>query len=294
MSILFFLPALLDRAGRDIAQHLYRLRPRPRAPSTLTGDIRFHRRFYSRILGNRRTILVYLPPGYDQATATRYPVLYLHDGQNVFDAATSFPGVEWQADETAQGLIEDGRIPPIIMVAIYHKDRMNEYAPVYDPMAEIGGKGEAYARFLVEELKPFIDHHYRTRPGPEDTAVAGSSMGGLISLYLAASRPEVFSMCGALSPSICWADRWINHYLCEHDGWAGRVRIWMDMGTEEGLDIRKFRRGTSDLQLLERVLRERGMQPGRDYQCRVIPGGRHHERDWAARFDRVLLFFFGR
>ena len=130
---------------------------------TLTGNIKVHRAFQSRILGNRRDVLVYLPPGYRRFSRKRYPVLYLHDGQNMFDAATSFAGVEWGVDETAQRLIRQKLIEPLIIVAIANtgEDRIHEYAPTparIDPPKRKRSKGllRSYGRFLIEELKPFI------------------------------------------------------------------------------------------------------------------------------------------
>lgn len=292
MVIFLIIPSALGSLGRTLRATAHALRPGRRVVSTLTGLIRRHDGFPSRILGTERTILVYLPPGY-QREERRYPVLYLHDGQNVFDAATSFSGVEWGADETAQRLIMEGRMQPIIMVAVYHQDRVNEYTPVMDVMRKEGGQGELYARFLAEELKPFIDENYRTLPEAGHTAVAGSSLGGLISLYLAAGRPQVFGMCAALSPSLSWSRGWILRYLLGTPGWAGRVRFWVDMGTREGRDLESFRHGIMELQNLEGVFRARGLAAERDYHALLIAGGRHHERDWARRFDQVLLYLFG-
>lgn len=132
---------------------------------TLTGNIRTHKDFQSKILNNSRDVIVYLPPEYDGHPGKRYPVLYFHDGQNLFDGATSFlPGQEWRMDETAQALIAGGKIEPLIIVGIYNtgKDRVDEYTPVQDPRYKVGGKADLYGRLLVEELKPFIDSRYRT------------------------------------------------------------------------------------------------------------------------------------
>src|SRR5882672_7404931 len=131
-------------------------------PHTLTGDIRMHKSFHSKILNNDRDVLVYLPPGYDPAKGKHYSVFYMHDGQNLFDGATSFiPGQEWRVDETAQRLITAGKIEPLIIVGIYNtgKDRINEYTPAEDAKYK-GGKADLYGRMLVEELKPFIDTAY--------------------------------------------------------------------------------------------------------------------------------------
>src|ERR1700736_2578126 len=153
-------------------------------PTTLTGNIRQHRAFPSRILRNRRDVLVYLPPGYSRFSNRRYPVLYLQDGQNVFDAATSFAGVEWGMDETAQRLIRQNLIEPVIIVAIANtgEDRIHEYAPtrgVIDSSAKrkkrSKGLARDYGRFLIEELKPYIDKKYRTKTEDEFTGLGGQS-----------------------------------------------------------------------------------------------------------------------
>ena len=179
---------------------------KPAAAHSLTGDIRTHEKFKSRHLNNERTLIVYLPPDYKKDAERRFPVLYMHDGQNIFDAATSFIGIEWQADEIAERLIKAGRIEPIIIVGIYNNaDRVDEYTPTRDQKRG-GGKGEQYARFLVEEVKPFIDKEYRTKPDRKHTAVAGSSLGGLISLYICRQYPDTFSMCGVISPALMWDD----------------------------------------------------------------------------------------
>src|SRR5437667_4273855 len=154
---------------------------------TLTGNIKRHRAFHSRVLGNRRDVLVFLPPGYRHFSSRRYPVLYLHDGQNIFDAATSFAGVEWGVDETAQRLIHRKLIEPLIIVAVANmgEDRVHEYAPTPGIIEAKGrrkkrsrGLARLYGRFLMEELKPFIDRNYRTRRGPTFTGLGGSSLGG--------------------------------------------------------------------------------------------------------------------
>ena len=143
---------------------------------TLTGNIKVHRAFPSKFLGNRRDILVYLPPGYRRFSWRRHSVLYLHDGQNVFDAATSFGGVEWGVDETAERLIRTKVIDPLIIVAVANmgEDRVHEYTPTPGVIEAKGrrkkrsrGLARLYGRFLMDELKPFIDRNYRTRRGPD-------------------------------------------------------------------------------------------------------------------------------
>jgi predicted alpha/beta superfamily hydrolase len=261
---------------------------------SLTGTIKFHERFASRILENNRTLAVYLPPGYDAHPSERYPVLYLQDGQNVFDAATSAFGVEWGADETAERLIVAGQIRPAIIVAIANTDRRaDEYTADRDSKYALGGRGEAYTRFVVEEVKPFIDSHYRTRPGREDTAVAGSSLGGLISLQIAGTHPEQFSMCGLISPAFGWAnEKALTDFERGDLAWAKKIRFWIDMGTREG--ARSGGPGTElpRTQRFVRRLEAGGLMPGRDFRYLEVEGGEHNEAAWAARFGDVLRFFF--
>src|SRR5205814_4691026 len=166
---------------------------------TLTGTIRRHRRFPSKILANRRDVLVYLPPGYSRFSRRKYPVLYLHDGQNVFDAATAFAGVEWGVDETAESLIRKKLIEPLIIVAIANtgEDRIHEYAPtrgVIDARAKrkkrSRGLARLYGHFLIEELKPYIDKRYPTKPESEFTGLGGSSLGGLATLAIGIRSEE--------------------------------------------------------------------------------------------------------
>src|ERR1700747_959370 len=161
---------MLDKIG-IFAKHLLRM-----PKHTLTGNIKRHRAFHSRVLGNRRDVLVYLPPGYRRSLRRRYPVLYLHDGQNVFDAATSFAGVEWGVDETAQRLIRHKLIEPLIIVAVANigEGRIHESAPTPaviepkdHPRKHSRGLARIYGQFLIEELKPFIDRKYRTKPEAE-------------------------------------------------------------------------------------------------------------------------------
>src|SRR5207248_218327 len=180
---------------------------------TLTGNIKRHRAFPSKVLGNRRDVLVYLPPGYNRFSPRRYPVLYLHDGQNVFDAATSFAGVEWGVDEAAQRLIRQGLIEPLIIVAVANlgEERIHEYAPTPGVIApkdkpKIRSRGLApvYGKFLIEELKPFIDRKYRTKPEGQFTGLGGSSLGGLATLAMGIIFSETFTRLIVMSPSIWW------------------------------------------------------------------------------------------
>ena len=227
---------------------------------TLTGDIRRHESFHSDFLEHDRNVLVYLPPDYDEKSAARYPVLYLHDGQNVFDRATSI-GEEWQVDETAEALIRAGRIEPVIVVGIYNtgRHRIDEYTPTL--REDIGGGGHAddYGRMLVMELKPFIDRTYKTLPGSENTAMGGSSLGGLLTMHLGLRYPTVFG-----KPE----------------------RIWLDAGTAEGPEV------IPDARALRDALVAKGWVLDVDLKYLEAEGARHDERSWSARVSTVLEFLF--
>lgn len=274
-------------SGQPVAQS-----PPERKPSR-SGDIRLHPGFHSKALDNDRDVIVYLPPDYEKNSKQRYPVLYMHDGQNVFDAATSFLGIEWQADEHAERLIRQGKIEPLIIVGIYNTPaRMDEYTPQADKGRNAGGKANRYARFLVEEVKPFIDRTYRTRPGREDTGVAGSSLGGLVSLYICAEYPQVFSKCGAISPALMWADRRILRDAKANGAWMKDARIWLDMGTAEGRQIESFNRAVEDTRELVRIFESHGLTKGKEYEYEEVKGAGHNEKAWAERFDRTLIYLF--
>jgi predicted alpha/beta superfamily hydrolase len=265
-------------------------------PHTLTGEIRSHKNFHSSVLQNDRDVLVYLPPAYNAAKAKRYPVFYMHDGQNLFDGATSFiPGKEWRVDETAQRLIAAGKIEPLIIVGVYNtgKDRINEYTPAADPKYKMGGKADQYGRMLVEELKPFIDSHYRTRTDANHTGLGGSSLGGLVSLYLALKYPMVFGRVAVVSPSVWFANKQIVHYV-EDLPRKPRVHIWMDIGTKEGPNADEAKQTVNDARLLKETLLKKGWRLGRDLNYFEAEGAEHNEDAWAARVESILTFLFPR
>lgn len=262
---------------------------------TITGDVRLHHLFHSPQLQNARTIMVYLPPGYDDAPDERYPVLYMHDGNNLFDVRTSATGVEWGVDETAERLVVQGRIKKTIIVGICNTpQRTKEYAPFKDDNYG-GGFGRAYLEFIAETLKPFIDHTYRTLPEREHTGLAGSSLGGLISLYGLFHFRETFGMAAAVSPALWWAKRAIFADLVGAPT-PRPIRLWIDMGTDEGDAVGplvEYKKGPLDCKRLTGLLLEKGYEPEEDFHYEEIEGGRHHEFDWAARIDRVLTYLIG-
>ena len=255
---------------------------------TLTGNIREHRGFRSKILGNRRDVLVYLPRGYRRWSRKRYAVLYLHDGQNVFDAATAFTGVEWGVDETAQRLIRTNLIEPLIIVAVANtgEERIHEYAPTrgkFDKRRRSRGLLKNYGRFLVEELKPFVDAKYRTQRGAESTALGGSSLGGLATLVLGLWFPHVFSRLAVLSPSVWWDDC-VIYEMVESLEDKLALKIWLDTGTHE--------EGWERARKLCELLMEKGWRLFDDLEYHEIEGADHSEGAWAMRVDPFLRFLF--
>jgi len=261
---------------------------------TLTGNIKWHRAFPSKILGNQRDILVYLPRGYGRLSRRCYSVLYLHDGQNVFDAATSFSAVEWGVDETAERLTKEKVIEPLIAVAIANTgdDRVNEYTPtrgVIDTKAKrkkrSKGLARKYAQFLTQELKPFIDRKYRTRPEAEFTGLGGSSLGGLVTLVIGILFPQMFGRLMVMSPSIWWDDFAI-YRLVDSIQQKPALKIWLDTGTAEpGWEHAR--------ELLNRLI-QKGWKLQKDLQYMEAESANHNEAAWAARVEPALRFLFPR
>ncbi len=242
--------------------------------------------FRSAIVPEVRDVMVYLPPQYFVSDA-HFPVFYLHDGQNLFDDTTSYiPGRTWRAHTTADALTLDGEIEPVILVGVANTGlrRMAEYTPTRD-FKMGGGEGRTYGRVLMEELKPFIDATYRTKPAAEQTGLGGSSLGGLISLYLGLENPSVFGRLAVMSPSLWWDHRSIFQFLHTADA-KSALKIWMDMGTAEGA------RHVRDADLLYQMLVKRGWKPGIDLVYKKVEGAVHNENAWADRFGDVLRFLF--
>ncbi len=260
--------------------------------STLTGNIQSHPDFESRILGNHRDVLVYLPPGYRRARTRRYPVLYLQDGQNMFDAATAFGGVEWNVDETAQRLVDQKLIEPTIIVAVANtgENRIHEYAPTRGRLEEgkrrrSKGLLRQYGSFLINELKPFIDARYRTLTAPEYTGLGGSSLGGLATICLGLWFPNVFRRLAVMSPSIWWDDCALYKIIEELDDEAKPpLKIWLDTGTEEP--------GWERTRVLRDGLIEKGWRLHDDLHYFEDEGASHSEAAWAYRFDAVIRFLY--
>ena len=240
----------------------------------MTGDIRH--------FSDRRTI-VYLPPNYEKRRNRTYPVLYLQDGQNVFDGETSFiRGQEWFVDETAEWMIRTGQIEPLIIAAIYNAgdSRIDEYTPSLDESLQRGGKADDYLRFLITEIKPFIDRQFRTRRTAVNTGIGGSSLGGLLALYAGLKHPTVFGKLAVMSPSLWWDQEIILKQISERDRGLPQ-RIWLDIGTEEGAVVDKVRH--------LRFLFESRNQA---FQYEEEPGAGHNELAWAHRVPSMLKYLF--
>lgn len=260
---------------------------------SLTGDIRHHPAFASTLLGNSRDVWVYLPPQYKTHPKDSFPVLYLHDGQNVFSGKTSYiPNKEWKADEAAEALIKTEKIRPIIIVAVSNAgaSRGDEYVPTRfktNGGQELGGKGDLYGKFLIDELIPFINKSYRTKTGRDNTGLAGSSLGGVITSYLGAKHPNSFGLLGVLSPSV-----WINGK--EPLQWVRdkkekpKQRVWIDIGGSEGNGA------VEDARALKAAYQSRGFKLGKDLVYYEEGFAGHNEDAWARRFPALLLFFFGK
>lgn len=256
----------------------------------LGEQVRVHENFGSSFLDTPRNVLVYTPPGYGENAERRYPVLYMHDGQNLINPEDAFGGIVWGVDQTANNLILAGVIEPLIIVGIYNagKHRVDEYTPVRSETGKMrghGGKADQYGRMIIEELKPFIDREYLTKPEREFTGLGGSSLGGLVSLYLGFKRPDIFSRLAVLSPSVWWA----NNQIIRETAKLGErlpLRIWLDIGKREGSRIKH------QVRALKEILLANGWRNNLDFAYYEIPDARHEEAAWAARFGEVLKFLY--
>jgi len=263
------------------------------AKSTVTGTLILHKAFESANLKKPRTIAIWLPPSYPDST-DRYPVLYLQDGQNLLDASTAAFGTEWNADETATERIKQNRISPVILVGIWSTpNRIMEYTPTFDKTIGAGGSGEAYVHFLAEELKPFIDRNYRTKPDRESTVIGGSSLGGLISLYACEKSSSTFSGCAAISPTLGWDDEAFLKGFENSADWVHSTRIWLDMGSREGKSHETQINGLERANRFADILKGSGKVQGKDLHFLTVREGQHNEAAWSKRFGDVLEFFFG-
>src|SRR5713101_294274 len=242
-----------------------KLKTKPGATTAMpvsTGNLWLHE-LDSRIFGNTRLLRVWLPPDYDGWGATRYPVLYLNDGQNLFDPATAFAGVHWQVGETAARLIAERKIRPLIIVGIDNtKNRACEYIPYRSKDSRVfNAKGKCYPDFLQREAMPLIEERYPVLKGVENTGLGGSSLGGLIALYTQLAAPGVFGRLLIESPSL----------------FVGNPQ--------------KDAKVVGDIRELEAILREAGLDEQR-LKVRIQEGATHSEAAWAARFPEPMEFLY--
>lgn len=265
--------------------------------------------FKSRFVSDRQ-IEIYLPPGYDTNQSVGYPVLYMHDGQNVFNPATAYGGKDWGVDEALDSLVPLGKVPPMIVVAVWNAKSkrtaefmpQDPYATLPDTLKQVFIRRAAqppfsndYLRFLVEEVKPYIDATYHTNPSMESTGVMGSSFGGLISLYAITKYPHIFSRAG------CVSTHWIVAYNDEYPNFANtlidwfgkrlpqpfRHRLWFDYGT---ITLDQY---YAPFQAkMDTLLLAAGYTRGLNWQTKAYPGAAHNEPAWNARLDEILLFLW--
>lgn len=265
----------------------------------MIGTSHHHPGFASRFV-EPRNVDVWLPPGYSPNRPDRFPVLYMHDGQNLFEPHLSYIGVDWEMDEAMTHLIGEGKIREAILVGVWNTPRrVREYMPFkaasqFAPrdqaaqfLNEIGGEllSDEYLKFMVTELKPFIDTCYTTLPGPQDTFIMGSSMGGLISLYAICEYPHVFGGAGCIS----------THWPIG----AGCMLDYMKQGLPSPQDHRiYFDHGTTTLdaeyapfqQRADRVMEEAGYTREQNWITRIFEGAEHSERAWRERVHVPLQF----
>jgi enterochelin esterase-like enzyme len=260
-----------------------------------TGDLRLHE-FRSWIFRNTRYLRVWLPPGYDDAgnAGRHYPVLYLNDGQNLFESSTSFTGVEWQVDETADRLIRQGVIDPMIVVGLDNagRERLREYMPhrsLHPMMLRV--QGTRYPSFLFKEVMPFVARHYRVATGAENTGLGGSSLGALIALYTAMVTPGKIGRLLIESPSLWASNRQAIKESRRVKRWP--ERIFLGTGTAEAGKRERDQSVVDDVRELAGIFRRSGLDDKR-LRLFVDEGATHHEAAWARRFPDALRFLFAK
>ncbi|MET0647541.1 MAG: alpha/beta hydrolase-fold protein [Pyrinomonadaceae bacterium] len=265
----------------------------------VTGVLKRHAQFPSRFVA-ARNVDVWLPPGYARARRKRYPVVYMHDGQNLFDPKTSYAGVDWGVDEALTRLIEQGVVREAIVVGVWNTPkRVAEYMPrkalrsantrdLKGVPHQSGDEivSDEYLKFLVRELKPFIDSRYRTLRDRAHTFVMGSSMGGLISAYALAEYPRVFGGAGCVSTHWPAGDGAVIEYLAAHLPDPRTHKLYFDHGTEMlDAEYRPFQ------ERMDKLMRLAGYAEGDNWVTRVFEGEEHSERSWRKRVDIPLVFF---
>lgn len=258
----------------------------------MKGELQILRDVRSGPEGVARTIRIYTPEACRRRPAP-FPVVYMHDGQNLFDEPLSGDAMTWGVDEALEMLVDEGVLEPWIVVAVDHRgvERIADDSPWDEPRASVRGRGAAYGAFVAEQLKPWIDTRYPTRREPEWTATVGSSLGGLMALYLGLAYPDRFGRIGALSPSVMWSERGLFHHWRRHS--RRYSRIYIDAGERErfeadgisldyGAGARAFHAHLASLGYGEHEL-----------QLVLDPEGQHTEGDWRRRLPFALAWLLG-
>ena len=247
--------------------------------------------FYSKKLNNHRNIKIYLPPSYNRDLDKYYPVLYTHDGQNVFAGEKSYSGESWDLHKTSDYLIRSGLIEEIIIVAIDNmkEERLSEYA--YEDGNYKGKKVKAkahfYEKFITKELMPVIEEEFRVKKGAGNTALMGSSMGGLVTFNIGLKRADLFGKLAVMSPSFWWGKSSPLQKLKQYDYSSVKTKIWLDTGDSEGKFI------TFSDKVIDKIL-EIKKQKAIELFYYLAPGGIHSEKAWAERVYCTLIHFYGR
>ena len=264
----------------------------PQLPN-VAGELRLHE-LKSAVFRNRRLLRVWVPPGYGdpENSGRRFPVLYLNDGQNLFQPETSYTGVEWQVDETADRLVREGKIPGLIVVGIDHggRERMKEYVPYrsFSPPI-LRPQGRRYPEFLVDEVMPFIDRNYRVAAGAENIGLGGSSLGGLIALYTAMVRPGMIGRLLIESPSLFMSNRQLLREAAGFRQWPHRV--YVGIGTRESGRSDRDQLFVNDVSRLVQSMKQAGLGDDR-LRVNIAEGAAHSEAEWAKRLPDAMEFLF--
>ena len=247
----------------------------------ITEEFRLHRNFQSKFLNKSRDVVVWLPPDYNSQPAKHYPVLYMHDGGSVF-------GI-WRIDEIAKPLIVSGQIEPLIIVMVTNggtqDDRFDDYTPTRMSNFKSGGKADSYGQMLVEEVKPLIDSEYRTLTDASNTGLGGTSLGGLVSLYLGLKHPTVFGKLAVMSPSVWWDNKLIIRNVKALTS-KPSLKIWLDIGMGEGL------RAMGDVKELRSILVKKGWTLNSDLLYFEDKRGTHDEESFKKRSEPMLKYLF--
>jgi len=253
-------------------------------------DIKIIEDFYSEVLDNKRKIRIYLPPSYSIDKKKHYPVLYVHDGQNVFQAAESYSGESWNLHQTTEQLIRANLIEEIIIVAADNmgEERLSEYAHQdgFYQGKKVKARGFDYEKFLIRELMPFIAEQYRIKDGPENTAMMGSSMGGLLTFNIGLRRTDLFSKLAVMSPSLWWGNSSPLEKINSYNYQNLNSKIWLDTGEAEGKFMSFTEKVISKLKDLKNDF-------NLDLIYYQVPEAVHSETAWAARVHSPLLYFYG-